>query len=502
MPESVAAEVKPPRVRQSGQLINFPGQTKSKLAEQTATQIEQHIIDIGWPVDALLGSETDLAAQYGVSRWILREAVGIAERNGLVVMKRGRNGGLFVAAPASDAVVGVIRSYLAFANPTLDDLVFVRRELENYMVCCVCEQMRADQIDELRKLIVNTVAESDDNLALLGIAMLRKLLEVADNPALQLFTLVVSNLTITASWRRAAQPMTREIVRCRREQIEFLIAGDLAHALEREAEHLSLTHFRMGGSHTPPTNLRQRAFEWFIAELEAPGQLKLPQRVAYQIQDDILELNCPAGTHLGLEPELMRKYKVSRAVFREAVRSLERLGVVEMRSGHNSGLKVALPNPDSTVQSASRYLRYLSTPIDSMIELLTLLEVSAVERFAAAPDRAEALMQTVMRIHSSEDASTSLVDATIAFDGALAQFCGNQIVSVFLKILIETLTQREALKQPDDADDVAGSLREIEAAFCDALVAKDTPRARRLLMDRRRRITTHLAATKTAALYA
>lgn len=460
-----------------------------KLAEQIATQIEQHIIDIGWPVGSLLGSEAAMAAQYGVSRWIVREAISIAERDGLVTMKRGRGGGLLVAGPAADAVGGVIRSYLSFANPTREDLGFARRELEEYMVRRVNDRLQPDQIDDLRALIFDTVAESEDKLALLGIAMLRKLLEIAENPALRLFALTLSGLTITASWRmQSHRPMIREILRCRREQIEYLIAGDLPRALEKQTEHLRLSHDTLGRgpASAPVANLRQRAFEWFVAELDAPTQMKLPQRLAYQIQDDILELNCPVGTHLGLEAELLRKYNVSRAVFREAVRALERLGVVEMRTGHNSGLKVASPNPRSTVQSAARYLRYLQTPASSMLELLAVLELSAIELVFHSPARLEGLsksLPTAKPAGSGRSAAAVLAHCS-AFDMALAKACDNQLISLFLEILIEALRVEASATDASEPD----GLQAIEDAFRTALAAKDAARARRLLIERRKRI--------------
>jgi len=501
LPKEAAAKAKrTPKALAQAAPEATPREPKSKLAEQIATRIAQHIIDIGWPVGKMLGNEADLASQFGVSRWIIREAISIVERDGLVTMKRGRNGGLLVSAPAADAVGGVIRSYLAFANPTLEDLGFARRELEEYMVRRVNDHMQPEQVDDLRALIVDTVAESEDKLALLGIAMMRKLLEVANNPALRLFTLTLSNLTITASWRtQSRQPMVREILRCRREQIDFLIAGDLARALEKQTEHLSLSHWRLGGgpSSTPKANLRQRAFEWFIAELDAPTQMKLPQRLAYQIQDDILELNCPIGTHLGLEAELLRKYNVSRAVFREAVRALERLGVVEMRTGHNSGLKVASPNPRSTVESASRYLHYLQTPPASMIELLGVLELSAAELLFHAPGRLEELSQKLASQEpGTHDSINSILDHCSAVDMALAKAIDNQIISVFLEILIETLRVPEEADTPriGAAGEVAAIVA-IEKEFRAALAAKDAPRARRLLIERRKKITPlHIAA--------
>jgi GntR family transcriptional regulator len=62
------------------------------------------------PVGTKLAPERDLAAQFGVSRMTLRQALGSLERSGLLRRAVGRNGGTFVAAPK------VERDLTAFAG--------------------------------------------------------------------------------------------------------------------------------------------------------------------------------------------------------------------------------------------------------------------------------------------------------------------------------------------------------------------------------------------------
>src|SRR5947208_310516 len=83
-----------------------------KLAQRIAAQLEREIIEDGWQVGQLLGSEAQLTERLGVSRWVVREALSIAQRDGLLEVRRGRGGGILVAAPALDTVGSSIRSYL------------------------------------------------------------------------------------------------------------------------------------------------------------------------------------------------------------------------------------------------------------------------------------------------------------------------------------------------------------------------------------------------------
>src|SRR5215213_455367 len=97
-----------------------------KLATQVARRIETDIIGRGWPVGESLGSEPELRERYGVSRSVVREAVRLVEHHQVARMRRGPNGGLFIAAPAARAMV----SYLEYVGTSVDDLMQARRLLE------------------------------------------------------------------------------------------------------------------------------------------------------------------------------------------------------------------------------------------------------------------------------------------------------------------------------------------------------------------------------------
>src|SRR5688572_15320065 len=109
-----------------GEILRQP-----KLAHRIAVGLEKDIIRSGWKVGEVLGSEADLAKRHGVSRWVMREAMSIAERDGLIAIRRGRKGGIFVAAPALEAVGSAIRSYLGVCRVSSDELNETRLVLES-----------------------------------------------------------------------------------------------------------------------------------------------------------------------------------------------------------------------------------------------------------------------------------------------------------------------------------------------------------------------------------
>ncbi|MDQ2648790.1 MAG: FCD domain-containing protein [Actinomycetota bacterium] len=121
---------------------------------------------------------------------------------------------------------------------------------------------------------------------------------------------------------------------------------------------------------------------------------KLAAIVADQIVGDIAKAGWSPGEIVGSEAELLERYGVSRAVFREAVRLLEHLHVARMRRGPGGGLMVMEPTVDSVTDAVSVYLYYVGAEIDEVFEARLTLEEVAAE---LAPQRLQELDIAALR---------------------------------------------------------------------------------------------------------
>jgi GntR family transcriptional regulator, transcriptional repressor for pyruvate dehydrogenase complex len=65
-----------------------------------------------FPEGELIGSEDDVIAHLGVSRVTVRQAARLLERDGLLLVKRGKKGGYFSARPGLDMMEAVVCAYL------------------------------------------------------------------------------------------------------------------------------------------------------------------------------------------------------------------------------------------------------------------------------------------------------------------------------------------------------------------------------------------------------
>ncbi len=123
---------------------------KSSLDKQIVAYI-QRLIEMGeLRAGDRLPAERELAAQLGVSRTVLREALHTLAAYGLVDLRHGR--GVFVAAGSAQAAMQ--RLTLAMLSdetaPWLHDLFEIRRLLEGAAAEWAAERATPEQIEELR----------------------------------------------------------------------------------------------------------------------------------------------------------------------------------------------------------------------------------------------------------------------------------------------------------------------------------------------------------------
>ena len=111
--------------------------------------------------------------------------------------------------------------------------------------------------------------------------------------------------------------------------------------------------------------------------------MKKAEIVADQIEQTIAGQRWKPGDLFGSEVELIARYGVSRAVFREAVRLLEHDGVAEMRRGLHGGLFILQPDSQPVARAMAVYLDFEQVEPRQLDDARLAIEVSCVERVAA-----------------------------------------------------------------------------------------------------------------------
>ncbi|GLY38955.1 GntR family transcriptional regulator [Amycolatopsis sp. NBRC 101858] len=444
---------------------------EEKRAARIARSLEDEIIDRGWPVGEVLGSETELRERFGVSRAVLREAVRLVEHHQVGRMRRGPNGGLVVVAPDAGPATRALVIYLEYLGTSVEDLLAARLLLEPLAARLAAEAVTEEGIDALRAGLTDEEAGlgagpvRDDALhTLLG--------KLSGNPVLGLFTDVLIRLTYRyARTSRRTSPdsvlaATTDAHSWHRGIIEAVIAGDASAAETRLIEHLGsveewlLTH----RVRTPPGRRSGRP----PAPAEAHGQ-KLAEVIAERIQLDIADDGWKVGSVFGSETDLVERYGVSRAALREAVRLLEHHSVARMRRGPGGGLLVEAPDPTASIRTMALYLDHQSLTGQDLRLVREAIELGCLGNLAKAPDLVPAAAGL---LGAAIDRAADGGESGDVFHAKLAELAGNPVLALFLQIITELWTRHSRAERPADAA-TGDEVRRVHQAILDAVLAGD-----------------------------
>jgi DNA-binding FadR family transcriptional regulator len=456
---------------------------QGKLAPHIAKTIEAEVFRLGWPVGHPLGKEEELAARFGVSRTILREALAITERDGVTLRQRGRSGGVAVAAPAQVSVSMALGNYLVAASLSEQAFGEGYALLQALMFQYAMQRCTAAQAQRARELAARPLPDDLDGIWQRVVELHDAVLAMTGNRAIQIFSgaVVFSGMvrfyTGLAKGRSAALAFARATAASSAQQIECVIAGDVAGAVLIDRQQIGQwrEYYQPNDARELDTAQATRIISSINAIFQAERPLKRADVVALQLQYAIAAGRYGDGDRLDSEATLLQRYQASRGVLREAIRSLERYAVVRMEEGRHGGLRVAKPDPAAVVRSAVLYFRFLGLQAEDFDEFgveLTLAQVGAAARNVV--ERGPQVINVLTRALDADVQPATAVDIQRHLEqiyAGIAAASGNALFVLLVQILTAFLT----IADHDEADapmpDLAGyrqyllQMREVEQAL-------------------------------------
>ncbi|WP_207770526.1 FadR/GntR family transcriptional regulator [Frankia canadensis] len=414
-----------------------------KLARRLARRIEDDIARDGWRVGTSYASETDLLERYGVSRAVLREAIRLVEHHGVATMRRGRRGGLVLRAPDAAPLTIAVVVYLEYIGTTIEDLLEVRMLVEPLAARLAAQALTEDNIVSLRRVLAAERERGELDPAARG--QLHRLLgSLGGNPALSLFVDVLCELTTRYATVPPAQDAAHTRALCADSDrahaaiVEAIVAGDAALAERRMLRHLTaMRDWLLSTSQEPIARRPSLA-------LAAPGGGKLAETVARRLMSEIIASGARVGEIFGSETELQARLDVSRAVFREAIRLLEYHSVARMRRGPYGGLVISEPDPSASIDAMAVYLDYRGVDAAQLRVVRDVAELGAIGLLVARGT--DGSRGAALRAAHQVTAATppeQVAALSHHFHLRIAELAGNQILALFLQIML-TVSARHA----------------------------------------------------------
>jgi GntR family transcriptional regulator, transcriptional repressor for pyruvate dehydrogenase complex len=219
-------------------------------------------------------------------------------------------------------------------------------------------------------------------------------------------------------------------------------------------------------------------------------------RIVDQVRAALFRGELKPGDVLGSETDLARKFGVSRVPVRDAFKTLQALGIVEVKMGANGGARIATGDPNRFADALAVQLKLVGISIAEMFDAQIAIEVMATElaaKRASADDLAKLRailreLQTMAQKSLTQAMAARFSELAMKFHAALVDAAHNRALSAQFKALRFVL---EPIYARRTSNAVARRVITADKAVLDAVAAGDAERACALIRRRLETIRAH-----------
>lgn len=221
---------------------------------------------------------------------------------------------------------------------------------------------------------------------------------------------------------------------------------------------------------------------------------KVSQNVAQEILREVAEKGLQAGDRLPLEAEMLQSYGVARSSLREALRILEVLGLIEMKTGPFGGPVVRDVTVNDFARTATFYLQANGLTMRELVEARIELEPFLAENAARRRDP-----ELIARLHEANEQSLAHIDDdgpqwaahSTEFHRVVSSFSGNRVLDFLAGTLTDIYFAR--LSSSVITLDQREETHAIHTAIAEAIAAGDAERTGELMRSHMADYARHIA---------
>jgi GntR family transcriptional regulator, transcriptional repressor for pyruvate dehydrogenase complex len=219
-------------------------------------------------------------------------------------------------------------------------------------------------------------------------------------------------------------------------------------------------------------------------------------RIVDQVRAALFRGELKPGDLLGSEADFARQFGVSRVPVRDAFKTLQAQGIIEVKMGANGGARIASGDPHCFADALSVQLKLVGISVEEMFDAQIAIEVMAAELGArrATPDDIEKLRRILGELRAmaakalTPAAALKFTEVAMQFHGALVDTAHNRALSAQFQALRFVLEPTYARRTTDS---VARRVVAEDKKILDALGASDVPRTGALVRRRLETIRAH-----------
>lgn len=211
---------------------------------------------------------------------------------------------------------------------------------------------------------------------------------------------------------------------------------------------------------------------------------RMSTQIVAQVVGLIREGRLAPGDRLPPERELAATFGVSRVTVRDALRTLDVMGLLDIRVGSTGGAFVTTPSPDVVGQNLANILMMRDFDAEHIAETRLVLELGIFELAAArvTEDDIEALRDVCRRAREAWDGGTHDTALSFEFHHTLAQAAHNPALEMLARSFSGPLSM-VALRAQEVRSDASRRTLEEHEGIVEALAADDADGARAILIE-------------------
>jgi GntR family transcriptional repressor for pyruvate dehydrogenase complex len=208
---------------------------------------------------------------------------------------------------------------------------------------------------------------------------------------------------------------------------------------------------------------------------------KISDHIVEQIRKAIFDGALKPGDRLPYEKELMKVFRVSKATLREALRSLEVLGFLEIRKGASGGAYVTEVNMERAGDAFANFLHFKNLSLVNLTEVRLLLEPLVAEKatLAIAEEDLKKLGTMIEEWDHilKNDLPVGSRKNLVEFHQIIAAATGNPILAFMLEFVERLIVDVNAVLQP--SREFSQRVLKSHKRIYQALLERDPVKARR-----------------------
>lgn len=167
------------------QCKTHPVSKRRSRAEQVAADVEDEILEARLPVGAHLGRRAEFMQRFGISPTIMNETLRILRDRGLVGVRPGTGGGIFVASLPPQIRLGAMDLWFADSTTHPLDLFEARLHLESSLTAVAFDRALEPDVDAMQSAYERMAVATDARAYIEAIMGLhRALVQAARIPVL------------------------------------------------------------------------------------------------------------------------------------------------------------------------------------------------------------------------------------------------------------------------------------------------------------------------------